>query len=61
MPGAVRVEMERQGVIKDDYYVLELGVTAEKKMVAENLTNNDAAHQLQLFLTQTASHKESDP
>ena len=36
-------------------------VTTEKKIVAENLTNKDAAHQLQLFLTQTASHKESDP
>ena len=36
-------------------------VTAEKKIVAENLTNKDAAHLLQLFLTQTASHKESDP
>ena len=36
-------------------------VTAEKKIVAKNLTNKDAAHLLQLFLTQTASHKESDP
>src|SRR5436305_2653413 len=36
-------------------------VTAEKKTVAENLTNKDAAHLLPLFLTQTASHKESSP
>jgi hypothetical protein len=36
-------------------------VTAEQKIVAENLTNKDAAHLLQLFLTQTTSHKESDP
>ncbi len=33
-------------------------VTAEKKIVAENLTNKDAAHLLQLFLTQNAEHKE---
>jgi hypothetical protein len=36
-------------------------VTAEKKIVAENLTNKDAAHLGELFLTQTASHKEPDP
>ena len=36
-------------------------VTAEKKIVAENLTNKDAAHLLQLFLTQSAEHTESDP
>lgn len=35
-------------------------VTAEKKIVAENLTNQDAAQLLQLFLTQTASQKEPD-
>lgn len=35
-------------------------VTAEKKIVAENLTNKDAAHLLELFLTQTASYKEPD-
>jgi predicted kinase len=33
-------------------------VTAEKKIVAENLTNKDAAQLLQLFLTQTTSRKE---
>jgi len=36
-------------------------VTEEKKIVAENLTNKDAAHLLQLFLTQTAEHKEPGP
>jgi hypothetical protein len=36
-------------------------VTAEKKIVAKNLTNKDAAHLLQLFLTQSAEHTESDP
>jgi hypothetical protein len=36
-------------------------VTAEKKIVAENLTNKDAAHLLQLFLTQNAEHKEPGP
>ncbi|SRR6266487_2059076 len=36
-------------------------VTAEKKIVAENLTNKDAANLLQLFLAQTAEYKESDP
>src|SRR6266700_7750625 len=36
-------------------------VTAEKKIVAENLTNKDATHLLHLFLTQTASHKEPGP
>lgn len=36
-------------------------VTAEKKMVAENLTNKDAAHLLQLFLTQNTEQKEPDP
>jgi hypothetical protein len=35
-------------------------VTAENKIVAENLTNQDAAQLLQLFLTQAASQKESD-
>lgn len=34
-------------------------VTAEKKIIAENLTNKDAAHLLELFLTQNAEHKES--
>lgn len=34
-------------------------VTAEKKIVAENLTNKDAARLLQLFLTQSAEQKES--
>lgn len=34
-------------------------VTAEKKIVAENLTNKDAAQLLQLFLTQNPSDKES--
>lgn len=34
-------------------------VTAENKIVAENLTNQDAAHLLELFLTQNATHKES--
>ncbi len=33
-------------------------VTAEKKIVAENLTNKDAAQLLHLFLTQNAEHKE---
>lgn len=33
-------------------------VTAEKKIVAENLTNKDAAHLLHLFLTQTAEEKD---
>jgi hypothetical protein len=36
-------------------------VTAEKKIVAENLTNKDAAHLLQLFLTQSVEHKEPSP
>ena len=36
-------------------------VTAEKKIVAENLTNKDAVHLLQLFLTQNAEHKEFGP
>lgn len=36
-------------------------VTAEQKMVAENLTNKDAARLLQLFLTQNAEHKEPGP
>ena len=36
-------------------------VTAEKKIVAENLTNKDAAHLLQLFLTQNTEHKEPGP
>jgi hypothetical protein len=36
-------------------------VTAEKKIVAENLTNKDAAHLLQLFLTQNAEQKEAGP
>lgn len=33
-------------------------VTAENKIVAENLTNKDAARLLELFLAQTASDKE---
>lgn len=33
-------------------------VTAEKKIVAENLTNKDAAQLLHLFLTQNTEHKE---
>ncbi|SRR5260221_1759176 len=36
-------------------------VTAEQKIVAENLTNKDAAHLLQLFLTQNAEQKEPGP
>ena len=36
-------------------------VTAEKKMVAENLTHKDAAQLLQLFLTQNTEHKEPAP
>ena len=36
-------------------------VTAEKKIVAENLTNKDAAQLLQLFLTQNTEHKEPGP
>lgn len=36
-------------------------VTAEHKVVAENLTNKDAAQLLQLFLTQTTSQKEPGP
>lgn len=36
-------------------------VTAEKKIVAENLTNKDAAQLLHLFLTQNAEHKEPGP
>ena len=35
-------------------------VTAEQKIVAANLTNQNAAQLLQLFLTQTASQKEPD-
>lgn len=35
--------------------------TAEKKAVAENLTNKDAARLLELFLTQTAEHREPSP
>jgi len=35
-------------------------VTAEKKIVAENLTNKDAAQLLHLFLTQNAAQKEPD-
>ena len=35
-------------------------VTAEKKIIAENLTNQDAAQLLQLFLTQTAPQREPD-
>lgn len=35
-------------------------VTAEQKIVAANLTNQDAAQLLQLFLAQTASQKEPD-
>jgi hypothetical protein len=36
-------------------------VTAEKKIVAENLTNKDAVHLLQLFLAQNAKQKEPGP
>ncbi|MBV9615745.1 MAG: hypothetical protein JO031_09835 [Ktedonobacteraceae bacterium] len=36
-------------------------VTAEKKIVAENLTSKDAAQLLHLFLTQSAGQKESSP
>jgi len=36
-------------------------VTAEKKIVAENLTNKDAAHLLHLFLTENTEHKEPSP
>ena len=36
-------------------------VTAEKKIVAENLTNKDAAHLLQLFLTQDVEQKKPGP
>ncbi len=36
-------------------------VTAEKKIVAENLTNKDVAHLLHLFLTQNAEQKEPGP
>jgi hypothetical protein len=36
-------------------------VTAEKKIVAENLTNKDAARLLHLFLTQNAEEKEPGP
>jgi hypothetical protein len=36
-------------------------VTAEKKIVAENLTHKDAAHLLQLFLTQNTEQKELGP
>jgi hypothetical protein len=36
-------------------------VTAEKKIVAENLTNKDAAHLLHLFLTHNTEHKEPGP
>jgi len=35
-------------------------VTAEKKIVAENLTNKDAAQLLHPFLTQNAAQKEPD-
>lgn len=36
-------------------------ITAEKKVVAENLTNKDAAHLLELFLTQNTENKEPGP
>src|SRR6266487_3940017 len=36
-------------------------VTAENKIVAENLTNKDAAHLLQLFLTQDFELKKPSP
>jgi hypothetical protein len=36
-------------------------VTAEQKIVAENLTNKDAARLLQMFLTQNVEQKELDP
>lgn len=35
-------------------------MTAEKKIVAENLTNKDAGQLLHLFLTQNAAQKEPD-
>jgi len=36
-------------------------VTEGKKIVAENLTNKDAAHLLELFLTQNAEQKKPSP
>ena len=36
-------------------------VTTEKKIVAENLTNKDAAQLLHLFLTQNVEQKEPSP
>ncbi len=36
-------------------------VTAENKIVAENLTNKDAANLLHLFLTQNGEQKKPDP
>jgi hypothetical protein len=36
-------------------------VTAEKKIVAENLTSKDAAQLLHLFLAQNTEHKEPGP
>jgi hypothetical protein len=36
-------------------------VTAEQKIVAENLTNKDAAYLLQLFLTQNVEQKKPGP
>jgi hypothetical protein len=35
-------------------------VTSEQKIVAENLTNKDAARLLQMFLTQNVEQKELD-
>ena len=35
--------------------------TAENKIVAENLTNKDAARLLELFLAHNTEHKEPDP
>ena len=36
-------------------------LTAENKMVVENLVNKDVAHLLQLFLTQMAFQREPSP
>jgi hypothetical protein len=36
-------------------------VTGEKKVIAENLTNKDAAQLLHLFLAQNTEDKEPDP
>jgi hypothetical protein len=36
-------------------------LTADKKIVGENLTNKDAAHLLELFLMQNTEQKEPSP